>query len=343
MPETSTARLLEVSDLAVHLPTRDGVVKAVDGISYTLNAGETLGIVGESGSGKSVSCLTVLGLINRDSAQISGRVIYDGSDLLEATESELRMVRGNEISMIFQDPFAGLHPLFSVGDQLVEAIRAHEDVKKRVARERVVELLHEVGIPQAAERFSSYPHEYSGGMQQRAMIAMALINNPRILIADEPTTALDVTVQAQILELIEKIKEELSIGVILVTHDLGVVRDVTQNVLVMYAGRIVEHGSTAAVFAEPKHPYTWGLMESIPLLEVETRDLRAIDGAPPSLIHLPTGCAFHPRCTQAFEGCDKARPELDQTEHHQAACHLARTDRDRIWQERRRRPADASR
>lgn len=314
--------ILEVRDLVVHFPTPDGVVKAVDGLSYELREGETLGIVGESGSGKSVSCLTMLGLTNRDTARISGEVTYKGTNLLTATSSELQRLRGKEISMIFQDPFASLHPMFRVGDQLVEAIRAHDKVRKRVARERVAELLDRVGIPNPRERMSDYPHEYSGGMRQRVMIAMALINNPRVLIADEPTTALDVTVQAQILELIEEIKEEFSIGVILITHDLGVVRDVTQTVLVMYAGRAVEHGPTEAIFAEPKHPYTWGLIDSMPQLREQRTALRPIEGQPPSLIFVPQGCPFRPRCAHRFESCESSRPELDDDTTHRAACHL---------------------
>ena len=285
----ATAPILEVRDLTVHFPTHDGLVKAVDGLSYELHEGETLGIVGESGSGKSVSCLTMLGLINRKSAVVSGEARYGGVDLLEASARELQRLRGKEISMIFQDPFASLHPMFRVGDQLVEAIRVHEDVPKRAARERVAELLDRVGIADPRARMSDYPHQYSGGMRQRVMIAMALINNPRILIADEPTTALDVTVQAQILELIEEIKAELSIGVILITHDLGVVRDVTQSVLVMYAGRAVEQGSTEVIFSQPEHPYSWGLIDSMPRFGAHGGELRPIEGQPPSLIFVPLG------------------------------------------------------
>lgn len=323
----------------MHFPTHDGVVKAVDGISYSLREGETLGIVGESGSGKSVSCLTMLGLINRKSAQVSGSVIYEGSDLITATGAELRAVRGNGISMVFQDPFAGLHPLFRVGDQLVEAVRAHDDVSKRVARDRAIELLDQVGIPRPRERFADYPHQYSGGMQQRVMIAMALINNPRVLIADEPTTALDVTVQAQILELIERLKQELSIGVILITHDLGVVREVTQKLMVMYAGRAVEQGTTDAVLAQPQHPYTWGLIGSMPLVDSSVSALRPIDGQPPSLIFVPPGCAFHPRCAHAFDRCESERPELDQSVDHGGACHLSTEDRINLWLRRDAEPA----
>ena len=336
------APLLGVRDLVVHFPTPDGVVKAVDGLSYTLHGGETLGIVGESGSGKSVSCLTILGLLNREAASISGEVTYEGVDLLSASTKELRNVRGKEISMIFQDPFASLHPLFRVGDQLVEAILAHEDVTKRIARERVAELLDKVGIPNPRERMSDYPHQYSGGMRQRVMIAMALINNPRVLIADEPTTALDVTVQAQILELIDEIKREFSIGVILITHDLGVVRDVTQTVLVMYAGRAVEYGPTEALFSGQQHPYTWGLIDSMPRLDDRGSQLRPIEGQPPSLIFVPSGCAFRPRCAYSFDRCESERPELDVDGAHRAACHLTATERIRRFAERHGQGAGAS-
>ena len=331
----SARPILEVHDLVVHFPTYDGVVKAVDGLSYALHEGETLGIVGESGSGKSVSCLTMLGLINRESAHVSGEVVYGDIDLLAASDATLRSLRGKDISMIFQDPFASLHPLYRVGDQLAEAILAHDKVPKRVARERAIELLDRVGIPNPRERMRAYPHEYSGGMRQRVMIAMALINNPRVLIADEPTTALDVTVQAQILELIEEIKAEFSIGVVLITHDLGVLRDVTQRVLVMYAGRAVEQGPTAAVFAEPRHPYTWGLIDSMPRLDGAASELRPIEGQPPSLIFLPPGCAFAPRCAYRLERCEHERPELDDTGSHRAACHLGEDAR-RAWLAHRR-------
>ena len=314
-------------DLVVHFPTPDGTVRAVDGLSYELHAGETLGIVGESGSGKSVSCLTLLGLTNRDSAHISGEVSYGDTDLLSAGPTELQRLRGNEISMIFQDPFAALHPLMRIGDQLVEAVRAHASVPRRVARERAAELLERVGIPDPRRRMSDYPHEYSGGMRQRALIAMALINNPRVLIADEPTTALDVTVQAQILELIEEIKQEFSLGVILVTHDLGVVQDVTQTVLVMYAGRAVEQGPTEAIFERPKHPYTWGLIDSMPRLDHRRGRLNPIEGQPPSLIFAPPGCAFRPRCPHRFDPCETERPALDAGGDHRAACHLGAAER----------------
>src|ERR687894_2087689 len=253
--------LLEVKDLKVHFPTPDGVVKAVDGLTFTVHRGETFGIVGESGSGKSVTCLTALGLTNRKAARIEGQIIFKGRDLLSLPPGELRHVRGKELAMIFQDPFASLHPMYRVGDQIVEAVLVHEDVSKKRAEERVLELLEAVGIPRPRERFRDYPHQFSGGMRQRAMIAMALLHNPEILIADEPTTALDVTVQAQILELIDRIKRDFDIGVILITHDLGVIADVAQTVMVMYAGRAMELASKAELFGRPLHPYTWGLLE----------------------------------------------------------------------------------
>src|SRR5688500_11371151 len=249
--------LLEVRDLRVQFPTPDGIVKAVDGLSFSVHRGETFGIVGESGSGKSVTCLTALGLINRQAANVTGEIIFMGRDLLKLAGDELQSVRGKDLAMIFQDPFACLHPMYRVGDQIVEAIQVHEDLSKQQARDRAVELLGAVGIPRPRERFKDYPHQYSGGMRQRAMIAMALDHNPDILIAYEPTTALDVTVQAQILELIDRIKGEFDIGVILITHDLGVIADVAQTVMVMYAGRAMELGSRDAVFEDPLHPYAW--------------------------------------------------------------------------------------
>jgi peptide/nickel transport system ATP-binding protein len=323
--------LLEVRDLTVEFDTPDGVVHAVDRLSFTLRRRETLGIVGESGSGKSVTNLAMMGLVR--GARISGEVDFKGHDLLSLSGDELRDIRGKEIAMIFQDPFACLHPMYRVGDQIVEAIRVHADVSKKEAEERVVELLSAVGIPRPRERFRDYPHQYSGGMRQRAMIAMALVNNPDILIADEPTTALDVTVQAQILELIDRVKEEFDIGVILITHDLGVVAGVAQSVMVMYAGRAMEFGAKADVFDHPLHPYTWGLLESIP--RGDRSRLVPIPGLPPSLIFVPPGCPFHPRCPHRFAPCDQERPELrDRGGGHPEACHLSPDDKRRLWAER---------
>jgi peptide/nickel transport system ATP-binding protein len=330
--------LLEVRDLKVHFPTPDGVVKAVDGLSFTVHRGETFGIVGESGSGKSVTNLTALGLINKKAAKIEGEVLFKGRDLLPLSGGELQHIRGKELAMIFQDPFASLHPMYRVGDQLVEAVLVHADVPKRQAEDRVLELLSAVGIPRPKERFRDYPHQFSGGMRQRAMIAMALVHNPDILIADEPTTALDVTVQAQILELIDRVKREFDIGVILITHDLGVIADVAQTVMVMYAGRSMELGPKDEVFRRPLHPYTWGLLDSIPRVAQKGERLLPIEGSPPSLIRVPPGCPFHPRCPHRFEPCDSQRPAFtDRGGGHPEACHLTAEDKRRLWAERESR------
>jgi peptide/nickel transport system ATP-binding protein len=335
--------LLEVRDLRVHFNTPDGVVKAVDGVSFQVRRGETLGIVGESGSGKSVTCLTALGLTASSSASISGEILFKGHDLLKLPKDELRKVRGKEMSMIFQDPFASLHPMYRVGDQIVEAIQVHDDCSKEEAKKRTVDLLGAVGIPRPEERFADFPHQYSGGMKQRAMIAMALVHNPDVLIADEPTTALDVTVQAQILELIDRLKSEFNIGQILITHDLGVVADVADSVMVMYAGRPMELGDRDAVFDNPLHPYAWGLLESIPHVDQKGTRLIPITGSPPSLIRVPSGCAFHPRCPHRFEPCDKEIPEfVDRGGGHPEACHLSVEDKKRLWREREQRRTKVS-
>jgi peptide/nickel transport system ATP-binding protein len=330
--------LLEVRHLRVEFPTGDGLVHAVDDLSFTVHRGETFGIVGESGSGKSVTNLALMGLLNRRTTNISGEALFKGRDLLTASGDELRRIRGKEIAMIFQDPFACLHPLYKVGAQIVEAIRTHEDVSREAARARAAELLGAVGIPNPRARLEDYPHQFSGGMRQRAMIAMALVNNPDLLIADEPTTALDVTVQAQILELIDRIKREFNIGVILITHDLGVVAEVAQSVMVMYAGRSMESGPTHEVFAKPLHPYTWGLLESIPRVAHRVSRLVPIEGAPPSLIFVPPGCPFHPRCPHRFAPCDEERPEFrDRGGGHPEACHLSVEEKRRLWAERTER------
>jgi peptide/nickel transport system ATP-binding protein len=331
----SAELLLDVRDLVVQFPTQDGIVNAVSGLSFTLSRGETLGIVGESGSGKSVTNLAILGLLNSKRSKVTGEILLHGNDLLKASPRQLRDVRGKDVAMIFQDPFACLHPMYRVGNQIAEAVRAHSDVSKSKAFERAVEVLDAVGIPNARGRARDYPHQFSGGMRQRAMIAMALVHNPDVLIADEPTTALDVTVQAQILELIDRVKRDFNIGVILVTHDLGVVAETAQSVMVMYAGRAVEHGPAAEVFAAPQHPYTWGLLESMPSVEGKVAHLRAIEGSPPSVIHLPPGCPFHPRCPHRFDPCDKIRPPLEPIEGgHLDACHLDASDKRRLWAER---------
>lgn len=328
--------LLEVRDLRVHFPTDDGLVKAVDGISFTLAAGETLGVVGESGSGKSVSFLTVMGLITKNQARIQGEIVFQGQDLLKLPPEEMRNVRGAKISMIFQDPMTSLHPYYKVGTQIAEAIRTHQKVSKREAREQAVEMLRRVGIPRPDERADQYPHEFSGGMRQRAMIAMALSLNPDLLIADEPTTALDVTVQAQILDLIDRLKQEFNASVVIITHDLGVVAEHCDHIQVMYAGKIVEAGGRRDIYYGAHHPYTWGLLSSIPrLAEEEAHErLNPIRGLPPSLIFVPPGCAFHPRCPHAFDRCRTEVPALlPANGHHASACHLALEDKERIFQE----------
>jgi peptide/nickel transport system ATP-binding protein len=323
--------LLEVKDLRVHFPTEDGIVKAVDGISFTIQRGETLGIVGESGSGKSVSFLTVMGLINKKNATVEGEVTFQGQDLINMPKEELQAIRGNKIGMIFQDPMTSLHPFYRVGDQISEAILAHEDINKKEAGARAVDMLRRVGIPRPDERARQYPHEFSGGMRQRAMIAMALSLNPDLLIADEPTTALDVTVQAQILDLIDRLQSEFNTAVAIITHDLGVVAEHCDFIQVMYAGRLVETGSADDIYYQPMMPYTWGLLKSIPLLTAQEERLHPIKGLPPSLITLPTGCPFNPRCPYVFDRCRAETPQLLPVDgHHAAACHLSIDDRHRI-------------
>jgi peptide/nickel transport system ATP-binding protein len=324
MTSSSGERLLEVRGLTVRFPTSDGVVQAVSDVSFTLSRGETLGIVGESGSGKSVSNLAIMGLLNRSRTVIAGEVDFKGRDLLTLPPDELRKIRGKEIAMVFQDPFACLHPMYRVGTQIAEAFTAHSDAGKDAAWNRAVELLDHVGFTNAKSRARDYPHQFSGGMRQRAMIAMALVHNPDILICDEPTTALDVTVQAQILELIEDVKREFDIGVILVTHDLGVVAETANSVMVMYAGRIMEYGPAAEIFRQPQHPYAWGLLDSMPSIERRLDALVPIEGAPPSLLAPPAGCPFHPRCPYRFEPCPTERPPLRQPvpDAHLDACHL---------------------
>jgi len=316
--------LLDVRGLTIRFPTSDGIVQAVTDVSYTLSRGETLGVVGESGSGKSVSNLATMGLLNRKRTLISGEILFRGRDLLTLPQDELRKVRGKEIAMVFQDPFASLHPMYRVGDQIAEAALAHANISKEAALARAVELLDHVGIPNARNRARDYPHQFSGGMRQRAMIAMALVHNPSVLICDEPTTALDVTVQAQILELIEEVKREYNIGVILVTHDLGVVAETANSVMVMYAGRIMEYGPAEQVFGRPQHPYAWGLLDSMPSIEQRLERLVPIEGAPPSLIAPPSGCPFHPRCPYRFEPCPTEVPPLvaPVPDAHPDACHL---------------------
>jgi oligopeptide/dipeptide ABC transporter ATP-binding protein len=318
----SQDEILRVEDLTVRFPTEDGVVNAVRGVSYSLREREVLGIVGESGSGKSVSSMAVMGLLPT-SARISGRILFRGRDVLQMSAKEQRGLRGRKIGMIFQDPMTALNPVYTIGDQLAEAVRSHEAVSKKVALSRAEEMLDLVGIPQPKQRLRNFPHEFSGGMRQRAMIAMAVINNPDVIIADEPTTALDVTVQAQILEKLIEVKDAVNAAILLITHDLGVVAGMAHRVLVMYAGRPVELGDTDSVFYNPRMPYTAGLLGSIPSLEGHDRRLRPIKGAPPSLISLPAGCPFSPRCPLATEVCRQQEPPLFPTDerNHTAACH----------------------
>jgi peptide/nickel transport system ATP-binding protein len=304
-----SAPVLGVSDLHVSFATEEGTVKAVDGVSFGLNAGEILAIVGESGSGKSVTALTVMGLSRGPNASMDGSVRLGEQELLTLDEDKLRSIRGERIAMVFQDPMTALNPVYKVGNQIVEQILAHEDVSKQVARERAVEALRSVGIPNPERRFDNYPHEFSGGMRQRAMIALALSLDPEILIADEPTTALDVTIQAQILQLLMKLNMERNLSVILITHDLGVVAEVSDRALVMYGGRVVEEGSLEDIFYDPQHPYTWGLLGSLTRLDQPRPErLPSIPGAPPSLISPPQGCHFRPRCPHEFTKCPKVPP-----------------------------------
>jgi peptide/nickel transport system ATP-binding protein len=329
---------LEVRDLQVHFPTDDGLVRAVDGLSFSLEKGRTVGIVGESGSGKSVTSQAILGLHRRTRARCSGEIWLDGEDLMKVSGERLRQLRGSKMSMIFQDPLSALHPYYTVGAQIVEAIRVHHgDVSRSAGKKRAVEMLDLVGIPGAAKRVDQYPHEFSGGMRQRAMIAMALVNDPALLIADEPTTALDVTVQAQILDLMRTLQKEFGSAIIMITHDLGVVAEIADEVLVMYGGKVVEQGPVATVFDAPEHPYTWGLLTSMPRLDrVRQSRLNPVPGNPPSLINLPPGCAFHPRCRFTGEvpghACRTAVPGLDEYAPGSAArCHIPSARRSEIF------------
>jgi peptide/nickel transport system ATP-binding protein len=332
---SSEEPLLSVEDLRVEFSSEDGVVHAVDGISYDVRPGSTLGIVGESGSGKTVAALTAMGLTRRAGARISGRIMFEGRDLLALSEEEMRSLRGNEIAMVFQDPLSTLHPLYTVGAQIVEAIRAHRNTSKTLSRARAIELLELVGMREPDRRVDQYPHELSGGMRQRAMIAMALANEPKLLIADEPTTALDVTVQAQILALLQRLQRELSMAIAIVTHDLGVVADIAEDVAVMYAGRIVEFAPTARLLSAPEHPYTWGLLRSIPTLTgPRARRLEPIPGSPPSLIERPSGCHFHPRCPYAQPDHARIDPRLAPLPGepaHRVACLLEPALRRDLW------------
>ncbi|MDF1541568.1 MAG: ABC transporter ATP-binding protein [Anaerosomatales bacterium] len=318
--------LLEVKNLATHFTTRDGIVRAVDGVSFTLDCGETLAIVGESGSGKSVTALSIMRLIQEPQGKVvSGEVLFKGDDILKLSDSKVRAIRGDRIAMIFQDPMTSLNPVFRVGRQIGESLILHKGMSRREAFERAVELLDMVGIPHPRDRARDYPHQFSGGMRQRAMIAMALACDPDILIADEPTTALDVTIQAQILELMIEMQERTGAAIIMITHDLGVVADMADDVMVMYAGKQVEYGKADGVFYTPRHPYTWGLLDSLPRHDIDEKGaLLPITGQPPSLINVPAGCAFHPRCPYAKDVCTTGTPVLtDVGEGHLSACHFS--------------------
>jgi peptide/nickel transport system ATP-binding protein len=323
--QTEPPVLLSVKDLRVHFDTDNGVVRAVDGVSWSVQAGETLGIVGESGSGKSVTAMAIMGLVSSPPGRFpSGRVLFRDEDLLTASEARLRKLRGKEVSMIFQDPLTALNPVFKVGSQIAEVIRVHEKVPRAKAKKLAVDLLGEVGIPNPGGRAKEYPHQFSGGMRQRAMIAMALALDPVLLLADEPTTALDVTVQAQIMDLLEKLQEQRGTAIVLITHDLGLVAGHADRVLVMYAGRVAEYADTSEVFYQPRHAYTLGLLSSIARLDQRREErLEPIPGAPPSLIQVPPGCPFHPRCRFATEVCRTVIPALiaKDSPSHLAACH----------------------
>ncbi|MEU0481427.1 ABC transporter ATP-binding protein [Streptosporangium sp. NPDC006013] len=334
---SAPSSFLELRDLRIHFPTDDGLVKSVDGLSFQLERGKTLGIVGESGSGKSVTSLGILGLHKGGRAKISGEIWLDGEELVTASADHVRTLRGKKMAMIFQDPLSAMHPFYTVGAQIVEAYRIHHQVSKKVARKHAIDMLGRVGIPQPEKRVDSYPHEFSGGMRQRAMIAMALSCDPELLIADEPTTALDVTVQAQILDLMRDLQRDFNAALIVITHDLGVVAELSDDILVMYGGKGIEYGTAEDIFERPEHPYTWGLLGSMPRLDRErTERLLPIKGTPPSLINVPTGCAFHPRCAYADRTGGKSSTEvpelLESDGGHLVRCHLPYEVRRDIWE-----------
>jgi len=325
---------LEVKDLTTRFRTDDGVVKAVSGVSFSVDEGQTLGVVGESGSGKSVTFLTVMGLVDPKQSEVSGSVLLHGEEMLGASQSRMREIRGVKIGMIFQDPMTSLNPVKTIGWQLEEAVLIHQDVSKKEARKRAIEVLKQVEIPHAERRVDGYPHQFSGGMRQRVMIAMALINNPEILIADEPTTALDVTTQAQILRLMERLQQEFRMAIVMITHDLGVVAELADDVIVMYGGRVVEESKVNDLFAKPEMPYTWGLLGSLPRLNSSGGRLEQIPGQPPSLLHPPTGCPFNPRCEYVMSVCSETLPDLRPSpvgDEHRFRCHLDDETRARIW------------
>ena len=329
---------LEVKNLCVNFPTEDGLVKAVDNLSFSVEKGKTLGIVGESGSGKSVTSLAILGLHKGSKAQVSGQIFVGGVEVNASSEADIRKLRGNQMAMIFQDSLTSLNPFYTIGDQIIEAYQVHNKVSKADAKKHAIEMLDRVGIPEPQKRVDDYPHQFSGGMRQRAMIAMALSCNPSLLIADEPTTALDVTVQAQILELLRQLQKDFGTAIILITHDLGVVAETADDVLLMYAGKAVEYGSVRDVLQKPQHPYGWGLLTSIPRLTGDPdKKLAAIPGSPPSLISVPSGCAFHPRCSYVSTvgaACSATVPDLLPVAtgaHHLVRCHLDVKNREDIF------------
>jgi peptide/nickel transport system ATP-binding protein len=331
---------LQVKDLRVQFPTEDGVVSAVDGVDFAVAKNKVLAIVGESGSGKSVTSQAIMGLINRKTAKVTGEIRLDGEELLTARPEQVRSLRGKRMAMIFQDPLSSLHPFYSIGKQLVEAVNVHQDVSRSAAMQQARDMLDRVGIPNPDRRLKDYPHNLSGGMRQRVMIAMALLNNPELLIADEPTTALDVTVQAQIINLLRDLQREFGTAIILITHDLGVVADMADDVVVMYGGRVVERGSIDDIYYRPEMPYTWGLLGSVPRMDAGRNErLQPIPGQPPSLIRLPKGCVFRPRCAyhELVPGnrCDTERPDLlPVTPEHAVRCHLDPAQRREIAAER---------
>ncbi|MEU6463954.1 ABC transporter ATP-binding protein [Streptomyces sp. NPDC046976] len=336
MTSTDQQPFLSIKDLKVHFSTEDGVVKAVDGLSFDLAKGQTLGIVGESGSGKSVTNLTILGLHDPARTSIEGEILLDGQELLTASEREMERLRGNKMSMIFQDALASLSPYHTVGIQIAETYRKHTGCSKSEARKRAIEMLRRVGIPQPDMRVDDYPHQFSGGMRQRAMIAMALVCDPELLIADEPTTALDVTVQAQIMDLLKDLQQEFGTAIIFITHDLGVIADIADDVLVMYGGRCVERGTKKEVLRDPQHPYTLGLLNSMPSLNGPVDvPLTPIPGAPPSLLNPPSGCRFHPRCAFAEKvpggKCSSERPLLEIVDGRGTACHLTTEQKQELF------------
>ena len=331
LPSGNGQIILTVEELRTYFDTDEGIVKAVDGVSFELKRGETLAIVGESGSGKTVTALSVISLLPKTASIEGGSILFDGRELVGISEDEMQDIRGAEIAMVFQDPLTALNPVFSVGNQLVEAIRQHQHVGKDEAKKQAIALLERVGIPEPEQRMYEYPHQLSGGMRQRAMIAMALSCCQKVLIADEPTTALDVTIQAQILSLVSDLQDELGISIILITHDLGVVAEMADRVLVMYGGRKIEYAEVHELFANSMHPYTWGLLRSLPRLDADrhAERLLPIPGVPPSLIHLPPGCHFQPRCRFRQELCAQEYPELREVApDHWAACHFAETLRE---------------